>query len=188
MKKVFIVHGFLSQPNYGWQTWLMNKMEEINVYACALPMPTPDKPILNQWIETIEKVCSEPSDEIYLIGHSLGCQAILHFLEKTSSSVSSVFLVAPPFEKINPEDMFSKLRATDNFYTILDNQKIISSVKKITIIHARNDQKVPYEHAEKLAHFLSCELLTLEEGGHLGRREGVSELPILLDSLKKELV
>lgn len=188
MKKVFIVHGFLSQPSYGWQTWLMSKMDELDVYACALPMPTPDKPQLNQWVEVIEKVCSNPDDEICLVGHSLGCQAILHFLENSSNSIENVFLVASPFEKLHTEDLNSKLRATDNFYTPLHKQKIISSAKEILIIHAKNDQKVPYEHAEKLKDLLDCELIALEDGGHLGKREGVLEISILFERIKNNFI
>jgi len=50
MKKVFIIHGFEGEPNGGWRPWLMRELAKFDVYASALPMPTPEKPIvLSGW-------------------------------------------------------------------------------------------------------------------------------------------
>ena len=99
MKKVFIVHGFEGSPNGGWRPWLMGELEKHDIYACALSMPSPENPRLSEWTEEIKRhVDRNAKDDIYLVGHSLGVPAILHFIEKDSSGkVIGVVLVSGPF-------------------------------------------------------------------------------------------
>jgi len=81
MKKVFIVHGFGGEPNGGWRPWLMGELAKKDIYACALPMPTPEEPKKEEWVKAITDAIKIPNEEIFLVGHSLGVPAILHYLE-----------------------------------------------------------------------------------------------------------
>ena len=55
MKKVFIVHGFGGMPNGGWFPWLMKELATKDTFACSLPMPGTDLPILDEWIGCIKR-------------------------------------------------------------------------------------------------------------------------------------
>jgi predicted alpha/beta hydrolase family esterase len=82
MKKVFLIHGFGSNPNGGWRPWLMGELTKQEVYICALSMPAPENPVCVERVDEISKhIERNTNDEIYLVGHSLGTPAILRYLE-----------------------------------------------------------------------------------------------------------
>jgi predicted alpha/beta hydrolase family esterase len=183
MKKVFIVHGFMGTPNGGWKPWLMKELDTLGVYACSLPMPTPDEPKCREWVEEISRNMQAETEDIILIGHSLGCIAILNYLETVVSDkkFGEVFFVSGPAEKLHSDNPNSKLRKMDDFYTHQFNyQKIKNIAKKFIVIHGDDDNRVPFSHAEKNAKELEGELVIIKNGGHLSGWNGFTEFPQLL--------
>lgn len=189
MKKVFIIHGFGGVPNGGWFPWLMGKLAKENIFACSLPMPNPANPVASEWINTMQSYL-EANEEIILVGHSLGGTAVLRYLESLNSGVKigGVVLVAPVSEKLEVADPTSDFRKIDNFFNSeFDLEKIKNAVNKITIIHGKKDQFVPFEHSEKISKGLGCELITVENGDHFSQKSEpiCYELPQALDSILK---
>ncbi len=179
-KKVFMVHGFRGEPNGGWRPWLMGQLAKADVYACALPMPTPSDPIKEEWIKEIQHAIPNPNEDIFLVGHSLGVPAILNYLESLpeGAKIGGAVLVSGPIEKIDTENPDSKLRKIDHFFHDFDFNKIKNSCLQFSVIHGDNDPKVVFEnHAIPLSEKLSCELISIPNGGHLNGNSGWYELP-----------
>jgi hypothetical protein len=129
MKKVFIVHGFNGEPNGGWRPWLMGELAKKEIYACALPMPSPESPIKEEWVRTISESIKNPNEEIFLVGHSLGVPAILRYLEtlKEDQRINGAFLVSGPLNII-PKDGYQ------NVNKFLDTPFDFEYIKKFVII------------------------------------------------------
>ena len=181
MKKVFIIHGFNVSPNSGWKSWLMSELDKKDIYACALSMPSPERPICAEWIEEISRhIRNSNKDEIYLVGHSLGVAAILRCLEKIDKNiVRGAVLVSGPCKKY-----MNKL--ADNFFeTEFDYELIRSKCKNFSIIHGDNDTRVPFDHAKILADKLNGELIVIKNGGHLNGSSGYTSFPQCLEVLNK---
>jgi hypothetical protein len=173
MKKVFLVHGFEGSPNGGWRPWLMVELEKQGVYSCALAMPSPSNPVPSEWVEEIKRhVESNPRDQIYLVGHSLGSPAILRFLESTNAkNVKGVVLVSSPAYKTKKKKVAIFLEKPFNF-------KIIKSkTKSFLIIHGDNDQSVSLDQGKYLAKELRGKLVVIRKGGHLNGSAGWYKLP-----------
>ena len=184
MKKVFMIHGFNGEPNGGWRPWLMEELAKNDIYACALPMPTPDVPVKSEWIKTINEAVGVPTEEIFLIGHSLGVPAILRYLEylDKDSKIGGVVLVSGPVFKIE-EDGYEQV---NTFLDIaFDFDHIKNACKNFVIIHGDNDSNVSLSNAEYLKEKLSCDLISIPNGGHLAGHDGFYKLPEALDSLLK---
>lgn len=181
MKKVFVIHGFEGSPNGGWRPWLMSELEKQEIYACALSMPSPENPICNEWVAEISRhIERNTTDEIYLVGHSLGAPAILRYLESAQAKpISGVVLVSGPSEKNNNRKIDSFL--DKNF----DLEKIKSKCKKFFIIHGDNDPNVPIDNAKFLSQKLNGELIVVKNGGHLNGSAGWFKLPQCLEALNK---
>ncbi|KKP62864.1 MAG: hypothetical protein UR57_C0010G0028 [Candidatus Nomurabacteria bacterium GW2011_GWE2_34_25] len=98
MKKVYLIHGFEGSPNGGWRPYLMGELEKQDIYSFALSMPTPDKPIVSEWLSEIKHyVDRDINDDVYLVGHSLGGTAILRYLEQFNShNIKGVIIVSAP--------------------------------------------------------------------------------------------
>ena len=184
MKKVFMIHGFNGEPNGGWRPWLMGQLEKHNIYACALPMPAPSNPVMEEWIKTISNNIINPNEEIFMIGHSLGVPAILRYLEKLDLDVKigGAVLVSGPVHKIGKLGYES----VDSFLeTQFDYERIKKICNSFSIIHGDNDPGVPFSDAEELSNFLSCNLISVPNGKHLNGSAGCYQLPEALDSLLK---
>jgi len=184
MKKVFMVHGFMGQPNGSWLPWLMGQLEKHDIYACALPMPTPYIPVKSEWTQTITEAVGTISDDIFLIGHSLGCAAILRYLESLDSSqkISGVVLVAGRLNEAKQEGY----EYVDSFLKgSFDFDHIKNVCKNFTVIQGDNDPNIPKEVGEEMAKILFCDLITIPNGQHLRGSQGWYELPQALDSLLK---
>lgn len=182
MKKVFIIHGFDSKPNGGWRSWLLGKLSEQDIYACALSMPTPDKPSEKDWVSEISRVVLRNlNDEIILVGHSLGVVAVLRFLEKTNlkKKISKAILISGPIEKTKNKYINDFFKKSFNF------KKIKTKVNNFIIIHGDNDEVVPFSAAETLSKELDGKLIKVNKGGHLNGSSGWVELPQALEAIIK---
>jgi len=166
----------------------MSELSKLKIFACSLPMPNPNEPKCDEWVEEISRNIPEVNENIFLVGHSLGAPAILNYLEKikTDNKLGGVFLVSGPCEALETENLNSNLRKIDNFFTHPFNfEEIKNKAKKFVIIHGDNDEDVPISHAEKTSKELDGELIIIKNGAHLSGHNGVYSLPQLLDKFKE---
>lgn len=157
----------------------MSELMKKDVYACALPMPSPEAPVCSEWVAEIARQRREihADDEIYLIGHSLGVPAILRFLENDISPISGAILVSGPCEKTDNEKLHSFFEHDFDFETIRAN------CQKFGVIHGDNDTVVPLKHAKVLSEKCRCKLVVISGGEHLNGSAGFFTLPECLTML-----
>lgn len=179
MKKVFIIHGFEGMPNGAWRGWLMQELEKADVYACALPMPTPEAPVQQEWVDEISKIIKmNPNDEIFLVGHSLGATAILRYLEIVPTKVAGAILVSAPITKTMNRKIDNFLETPFNFETIK------TKAQKFVVIHGDNDPYVPItEHGDVCSKALNAQYIVVKNGQHLNGSAGYHVLPECLEAL-----
>ncbi len=96
MKQAYLVHGWEGSPTNIWFPWLKKELENLGYKVQSLKMPHPELPIIKEWVATLEKEI-KPSEETILIGHSIGCQTIMRYLEKPKRKIKAAFFVAPWF-------------------------------------------------------------------------------------------
>lgn len=184
MKKVFIIHGYGGEPNGGWRPWLMGKLARLDVWACALAMPMPDFPKKEDWVKEISRAVGEPTEDTFLVGHSLGVPALLNYVESLpeGSKIGGLVLVSGIINVILEKDRYTQI---NHFYDRpFDFEKIKSICGKCVVIHGDDDQNVPFNQAEDLSKNLSCKLIPIPHGGHLNDSSGWYELPKALESLQ----
>ncbi len=179
--KIFLIHGFEGVPNGGWRSWLMAEFSKLDVYTCALSMPTPEAPVLVEWLEEIKRVVARNStDDIYLVGHSLGGTAILRFAETYNfPNLKGLVSVSAPCTK-NSNSKISEFLERDFDFNIIK-----SRVKKIAVIHGNNDPLVPLSDAQKIAKETNASLTVIPNGGHLNGSAGFVTLPECFEILKE---
>ena len=159
----------------------MRELAKLGIYASALPMPTPEKPVCSEWLEMMNYCIGKSNKDVYLVGHSLGVPAILRYLENTKAKVGGVVLVSGPIRR---KKGYKKGKLDTFFETPFDFNLIKKRAGKFTVIHGDDDRFVPVEQAKELADKLSCELNLIKNGGHLNGGSGVYELPESLTALQ----
>jgi len=97
MKKAYIIHGWGGNSEEGWLPWLKKELEAKGFEALAFDMPDTENPKIETWVKYLEDNIQNPDEETILIGHSIGCQTILRYLEKFPENVKvgKAILIAP---------------------------------------------------------------------------------------------
>ena len=80
--KVFLVHGWDGSPANNWFPWLKRELEQRGFLVSAPAMPHPRMPTIEDWVSHLSATVGKPDENTYLIGHSMGCQAIARYLER----------------------------------------------------------------------------------------------------------
>src|SRR3989344_3288848 len=85
MKRVFIIHCMQGTPSDFWYPWLKKELERRGFEVHVPEMPDTDYPKIEPWVATLKNNVGGIDDETYFVGHSIGCQTILRFLESFPS-------------------------------------------------------------------------------------------------------
>ncbi|MFH1443256.1 MAG: alpha/beta hydrolase [Candidatus Micrarchaeota archaeon] len=188
-KRVFIIHGWNSKPEGGWRPWLRKELEKKG-YSVIIPqMPHPSLPKMGEWVKKISEEVRLSSPEkkpfpdkhCYFIGHSLGCIAILRYLETLPKSVKvgGVIIVAGFANNIG-------YIVFKSFYGKPINwKKIKSHCPHFIAIHSDNDKFIPLKNGTVFKQKLGAKLIVMKGAGHFSGGEGCTELPVVLEELLK---
>ncbi len=181
MQKVALIHGYTGNPHNAWFPWLQEKLCAQGIEVIVPQMPEPDKPQLEKWLEHLSNLNLGNPDNIYMVGHSLGCSTILRYAERLpmGQKLAGAILVAGFAESIG-------VPSIDNFLTSSwDDKKIKSSIDKLFYYNADNDPYVPLPIGKNLKKRFGGEFVEVHAAGHFSRRYGYVEFPVLYDKLKE---
>ena len=147
-------------------------------------MPDTNIPVINKWVDHLSAQVGKIRESDIFIGHSIGCQTILRYLEQSSGVVAKVILVAPWFTLTNLDNDEAWKVADPWLKTTMDFSKIIKKAGKFITIFSDNDPWVPYlENKGMFEEKLNPEIINLHNKGHITAEEGSTELPELLKLL-----
>ncbi|MBT2635017.1 alpha/beta hydrolase [Bacillus sp. ISL-26] len=140
----------------------------------------PLQPSLENWLDTLSLYKHTLNKNTYLVAHSLGCPAILRFLERTQlrEQLGGIILVSGFAESL------PNLKMLDEFTEgSFDDQKLIESAKRRAVIASTDDQIVPFAWRKDLAQQIDAAFYEVQHGGHFLENEGFTSLPIVYDVL-----
>lgn len=166
MKYTFgIVHRYMGSSKTDWYADLARLLEADGHKVIIPDLPGADRPSAAVWLPILEEAF-RGSENFVLIGHSLGTRAALLYIEKYSVKTELLLLVGA---LSNDTDNAVRLggKVADFYEYKVDPDSINSLVKKIILMHSKDDPSVSYEDQGKaLAEELDAELLTYEDKGH----------------------
>jgi predicted alpha/beta hydrolase family esterase len=145
-----------------------------------IPMPNTDNAKYKEWKIWFEKYFSYVHDDAILVGWSLGGMFLARYLLETIPpfSVSALFLLAAPCGEYDDGEG----NDCGSFrFNKSDLSAITNRVKRIAVLHSKDDFVVPYEHALDYKEALpGAELVLFEDKTHFL----VEELPELVEMIK----
>lgn len=187
--KAYIVHGWDGNPDEPVLRWLRLELQKLGWEVVAPAMPNPGIPTIESWIQKLKEVIGNPSENTILVGHSVGCQAALRYIETLpeETRIRGLALLAPWMEldkqTIEEEGEEVIEIARPWMETPIDFEKVKRLVKKSVAIFSDNDPFVPVAQAEVFKNKLGAETLIEHEMGHFSPSDEVSELPSLLKAV-----
>lgn len=156
MKRVIIVHRWEGGSHDDWRPWLKTKLENMGYEVLVPDMPDTDVPVIEKWVSKLSEVVGTPDSETYFIGHSIGCQTILRYLETVDTQVGGALFVAGWFNLDNLEDEEVVETAKPWIETPIDIGKIKTVLPKSILLISKDD---PYgafqENVDKFSRFVT---------------------------------
>lgn len=181
MKEAVIIHLWEGYPEYCWYPRTKQELEEIGFGVDVPQMPDPNFPKQDKWVATLREKVQRPSDDTYLIGHSVGAVTILRYLESLSDKqrVGGVVLVAG-FTNDMGYEVFS------NFFTKpLNFEEIKSKARNFTVIVSDDDPYIDMKYGYKLRDKLNGELIIKSDLKHMS--QGCNYLPDVADAIRRQM-
>lgn len=181
-KHVYIVHGYMASPQDHWFGWLRTQLQARGAEVSVLAMPDSARPSAAAWQAHLQKQVVHHDRDSYFVGHSLGCIALLRYLDSLDqpTPIGGLVLVAGFAEAL------SRLPELDGFTRApLDYPHLIGLAPRRAVLASRDDAVVPYRQTEALARALQAPLLSVAHGGHFLGSEGHTTLPPVYEELEK---
>lgn len=188
MKKIILVHRWGGNSESDWYQSVKKELETYNFEVIIPEMPNTEMPIIEDWVNYLSKMAKLHKSNIF-IGHSIGCQTILRFLEKENIQESRLFFIAPWFNLENLEDEETRAIANPWISYPINFAKVKENIRYLESFFSSNE---PYrcvkENLTILKEKLESKVSTLTNQGHFTEEDGKRNFPELVDAIKRNMV
>jgi uncharacterized protein len=185
-KRAFIIHGWGGTPKKDWLPWLKKELEKKGFKVQVPTMPNTSSPKINEWVDYLKKIVGNLDDNTYFIGQSIGCQAIMRFLEKEnfSGKIPKIIFVAGWFKLGNLENREVEKTANPWMVIPVDFNKIKQKINKLVVFLSTNE---PYgfveENAKIFKERLNAKVIIEKDKGHFTQEDGIKAIPEILEEI-----
>lgn len=183
-KRAFLIHGWDGTPEHGWFPWLKNKLEEQGFEVIAPQMPEANAPRIYNWVPKLAELVGEANDQTYFIGHSMGCQTIVRYLETLpeNTTVGGAVFVAGFLSSLTNLEDEEEVRDVAKHWleTPLDLADVKSHLPKSIAIFSDDDEYVPLNNQDAFKNALGSKIIIEHAMGHFSGDGGTTELPSAL--------
>ncbi len=180
-RRVVIVHGWGGSPANDWLRWATEAFQAKGCDVITPEMPDTDNPVIEKWVEHLKSIAGTVDKDTYFIGHSIGCQTIMRFLEMIDTKVGGAIFVAGWFDLTNQNKEEEEI-ANPWIQTPIDYAKVKANLAQSVVILGDNDPWVPYEETKKDFEMrLGSEVVTIHDAGHITSSDGFGPFPQLVE-------
>jgi uncharacterized protein len=186
MKRVFIIHGWDGNPKEGWFPWLKKELEKRDFKVLVPAMPDTAEPKIETWIPFLSQLVGIPDTNTFFVGHSIGCQTIIRYLETLPESVKiggAVFVAG--FYNLRGLETEEEKRIIGPWVnTPLNDDKIRKTVNRAVAIFSDNDPFVLPENQTSWKERVGAKIIVEHNKGHFNEEDpAVWELPSALEAM-----
>jgi len=182
MTKIYLIHGWGGGPeSESWFSWIKKELEKRRFFVEIPKMPNPNHPKINEWVGFLEKDIKGVDKNTYFIGHSIGCQTIMRYLEKLpeKNKIAGAIFVAGWFNLLesayeNPEE--EKLIAKPWFETPINFEKIKQHTNNFLAIFSDDDPCVPLSDSKIFKEKLNAKIIIKKNEGHFNDTMEIKEI------------
>ncbi|QCK15801.1 RBBP9/YdeN family alpha/beta hydrolase [Mangrovivirga cuniculi] len=169
------IPGLHNSDENHWQTLLEKTHPEDFI---RINQENWDQPECNAWINKIERdLLTKNHLDLILIGHSIGCIAIVKWVEKFGHAIKGALLVAPSDSE--NENYPSYIKG----FTPIPKSKLPFPT---LVVGSTNDHVTTVERTKEFAANWGSKLIMLEDAGHIEPKSGFGPWP-QVEVLIKEL-
>ena len=154
--------------------------ESLENEVVRIDMPCRNNAKYEEWKITFEKYIPKLSEQVILLGLSLGGTFLAKYLSENNfpKEIVSAYLIGTPYDDdLKGEELAGGFNIKSHLSLLEEN------CGKITLMYSEDDDIVPVRHADKFREKLSdAEIITYErKDGHFQ----VTEFPELIEKIKR---
>ncbi|MEI8249079.1 MAG: alpha/beta hydrolase [Candidatus Taylorbacteria bacterium] len=185
MKRLIIVHGWGGDSQQPMLARLGKIGTELGFETTVLDMPNPNVPTIDAWTKHLEDNVYYVDQDTYFIGHSLGCQAILRYLEMNKGSqLGGAIFIAPPFQVNGLDDKESEDIIRPWMERPIDFASIKKMSDKFVSVFSEDDTIVTLDYNKNVIEKgLGQKIIVVNGMGHFTKKDGITEVPVIVEIL-----
>lgn len=172
-----------------WMPWIKRELGKKKIKVYIPDMPNTEEPEVDKWIEHISKVVGKPDKNTILIGHSLGGNAILRYLQqmKSGQKVGAAIIVASWLNRRKGKFRTPARRKMMSpwFKTPLYFNRIAKHSESFTALYSDDDRYVPKSAAQILKKKLGAKRIIAHHQLHFDQTKNLFVLKEILYSVDK---
>lgn len=186
MKRAIIIHCWEGYPKYCWYPYVKKQLEGKGFKVKVPAFPETKAPKQNKWVPCLAKQVDHPDENLFLIGHSIGCITILRYLEslKDGERVGGIILVAGFTDDLGFKELKNFFEKPINFEKIKAKSK-----NGFVAIHSDNDPYVDLKFGDIFEKKLGAKVVIKHSMGHFSgaveNEKSCTELPDVIKSVEK---
>ncbi|MBI4019653.1 MAG: serine hydrolase family protein [Candidatus Aenigmarchaeota archaeon] len=185
--KAILVHGWDGHPEEGWFPWLKKELEKRGFEVTVPQLPDAEKPRIEKWIPALAMAAGKVDENTYFIGHSMGCQAIVRYVESLPEAVKigGAVFVGGFFLRLTGLENDADVQETDRHWlgSPVDFRKAKSHMRRSVAIFSDDDPYVPLDNQEDFMEKLGSEIIIEHNKGHYNESAGAFQVPSVLDAV-----
>jgi len=185
MKRIFVVHGWQGHPDEVWFPWLKNELENRGFQVSLLQMPDTEYPVIEKWVPYLANAVGDADEQTYFVGHSIGCQAILRYLEALPSNikVGGAVFVAGFLHLTGVEKPDEVLMCWPWINNSIDFEKVRTHTNNFIAIFSDNDIFVPLTNEKLFEQNLKAKTVVLHNMNHFNNKRNpqYKQIPAILN-------
>jgi hypothetical protein len=150
-------------------------------------MPGTDHPKIETWVPFLRKLVGVPDENTFFVGHSIGCQTILRYLETLPEGVKigGAVFIAGWYNVRNIDTEEDRAIVGPWVNTPRNDDKIKRALNRGVVFLSDDDPYVAPENAQAWQEKAGVEMVMISGKGHFNEEAGVRELPEALEALLK---
>jgi predicted alpha/beta hydrolase family esterase len=186
MKRIYLVHRWGGNSRSDWYLSLANKIKN-HAEIIIFDMPNTENPTIKEWVTYIDKNIDKLDNNTYFIGHSIGCQTIMRYLEsKDITSIGGLLFVAPWTKLVGLEEE-EKGIAKEWIDNSIDFSKLKKFTTNIVCLFSKNDYYVPLDQIDYLGWELDAKTKLFESVGHFTEADNIKTADFIYNEVIKLL-
>jgi predicted alpha/beta hydrolase family esterase len=189
MKRIFVVHGWESSSDEVWFPWLNEELENRGFQVTLLEMPGTEYPIIEKWVLHLSNSVGDVDNQTYFVGHSIGCQTILRYVEALPAGVKvgGAVLVAGFFHLTGVTIPDEILMVWPWINTPIDFDKIKTHTENFIAIFSDADEFVPLSNKKLFERDLGATTIVEHNMGHFNGKNNpkYKRVQVILESILK---
>ena len=148
-------------------------MKKKNIRVAFPALPNSENPVEEEWIKGLRNEGIVFTKDTVLVGHSLGCVALMRLVESFDKNecAGKLIMVAGFGENLGISEL-------ENFFkTGFNWKKIKEKVRKIILVYSDNDPFISVEVSKRLIKKLNAEGILERGAGHINIGSGFMSYP-----------